>query len=70
MENNKISLNQLSDLRKIFGNNEHFAIYDWDEGYDRLKGMSEKQYKFILAMLANKHYFKIKEVLDHFLKWK
>ncbi len=72
----KISLCQLSFLIDWLKKNEHFDIYDLDfdkpenKGYSKLREMTLKQYKYILYLALNNHYFKVKNILDKFLTHK
>ena len=72
MEEKKlISLNQIGVLKQILEyNKEHFNIYDLQNIYEDVKPMTEKQYKYILYLFGQNHYFKIKQILDNFLKHK
>lgn len=72
MEEKKlISLNQIVVLKQILKyKEEHFNIYNLEDIYEDVKSMTEKQYKYILYLLGQNHYFKIKQILDNFLKHK
>lgn len=66
----RISLNSTSWMMKWLYDpfySEHFSCYDLgdrDDVYDRVRGMSDAEYRFIIAMMAKKHWFKIKECLS------
>jgi hypothetical protein len=72
MEEKKlIGLNQIYSLEQLFKyRKEHFDIYNLENAFDDLKKMTEKQYKYILYLYGQNHYFKIKQILDKFLKHK
>ena len=72
MEEKKlIGLNQIVFLKNLLiYKKEHFFIYDTENIYQDLHNMTEKQYKYILFLYGQNHYFKIKQILDNFLKHK
>ena len=77
MDNPRISLNNRSHLVALLTDkvyDEHLKIYDLTNTFEggeltkALSVMSEKQYYYFLYLLANRRWFKIKKLLDQFLK--
>lgn len=63
----KPSLNQISSFMEMLEKQpEHFGIFNIqsDKSYDAFAKMTTKQYKYLLYLIFNKHYFKAKSILD------
>lgn len=63
----KPAFSQISNFVLMLQNSpEHFGIYNLDNAFSKLEeNMSLKQYKYLLHLIFNKHYFKAKEILDN-----
>ena len=67
MELNKPSLNQVSSLVQILGDNESIQrAYQTDKLREHLGNISLGQYKRFLALLFNSKIFELKRMLDQF----
>ncbi len=70
--NKLIGLNQYHKLREILNDKfyaEHFKIYD-TENTEKLRNMTDKQYRYLVYLMSNKKWFDIKKLLDKFLTHK
>lgn len=74
MEKESIALNHIEVVSRFLRDKfyaEHFQIYnlsDSEDVYERISKMSDKQYNYLLVLLNKKKLFKIKKLLDQFLK--
>ena len=67
LEFEQLSLGQISTLRDTLSDKvyeDHLGIYDFSNSWDELKGMTKKQYGYILFLLNTHKWFKLKQVLD------
>lgn len=68
-----ISTNQKVALENFLNDptyKDHLSIYNLDNAFTSISNMTEKQYKYLLVLFEQKNWFKIKSILDNFLKHK
>lgn len=68
-----ISTNQKVALENFLNDpayKDHLSIYNLDNAFTSISNMTEKQYKYLLVLFGQKNWFKIKSILDNFLKHK
>jgi hypothetical protein len=67
MLNAKATLNQVSLLADTINKDEvlqkHFDLTNIDDTFDRLRNISEKQHKYILALIYGKKRFALNKIL-------
>ena len=64
------SLGQISFLVDEICSNqwifEHFDVGDYDEVYDRMKNITDKQRAYFWALINNQKYFSLRKLLESF----